>query len=526
VEDLQSSSDYPPHDPMLEQAKARVRLKYPNLNEDSASYPVALKREHLKLTASSTVTTVQHPEYLSEPESNVPIWEDAYPWPTLDQAAYHGVAGDVVRLLEPHTEADPVALLATFIVAFGNAVGPGPHATVGAAQHPARLFACLVGETARGRKGQSLNDTLSVMGQADHEWLESARVSGLGSGEGLIAKLQDRDDGSDHKCAFVVETEFARLLAIFYRQGNTASAVIRDSWDTGRLQVQTRKDPLVANNAHVSVIAHITSDEFRKSVTEIDLANGLVNRFLIVCVRRSKRLPSGGRLQLSDVAVLGRRVAEVLTKGRVIRQMQRTPETESLWETIYNALPDESGILGALTARAEAQMLRLSVAYALLDGSNMIHVEHVQAAKALWDYCSASALYVFGERFGDPLADRLLGELRNVWPAGLDGTQQRDLFRRHVSQTRLDEVRGRLERRGLVVTKRIRTQGRPRTVTTAIPKRTARCDQSDECDLSQPDKVVRRRLVASVAFGAEQPNTREQTVAGLRKFPCAPRDDQ
>src|SRR6185369_15445845 len=32
-------------------------------------------------------------------------------WPVIDDAAFHGLAGEVVRTIEPHSEADPVALL-------------------------------------------------------------------------------------------------------------------------------------------------------------------------------------------------------------------------------------------------------------------------------------------------------------------------------------------------------------------------------------------------------------------------------
>ena len=422
-----------------------------------------------------------------------PMWEDAHPWPLLDPQALHGIASDVVRLLEPHTEADPVALLLTFVVAFGNAAGPRPHAVVGAAQHPARLFAVLVGETARGRKGQSWHDVCSVMGRADLEWLEASRVSGLGSGEGLIAKLRDTDENAHlpYKTAFVTESEFARLLAIFYRQGNTASAVIRDSWDSGRLQVQTRRDPLIANNAHVSIIAHITADEIRKCLTETEVANGLVNRFLVACERRSKRLPSGGNLDFTNVIRVGGRVREALDFARTSEVMRRTSEAESMWADIYNTLPDEPGILGALTARAEAQMLRLSVAYALLDQSRSIDVAHVQAARALWEYCAASALHVFGQRFGDTIADRLLSELRTAYPSGLDGTQQRDLFGRHASQTRLDDVRADLERRGLVKTVKVeQTGGRPKIITTAVPKCIKQRDKSAKSDQSKPSGQV------------------------------------
>src|SRR5262249_48375836 len=75
-----------------------------------------------------------------EPEAGEPgsiKWDDVRPWPRLDEAALRGLAGDVVRLLDPHTEADAAAMLVTFLVLFGNAVGPGPHARVGAVQHPA-----------------------------------------------------------------------------------------------------------------------------------------------------------------------------------------------------------------------------------------------------------------------------------------------------------------------------------------------------------------------------------------------------
>ncbi len=32
-------------------------------------------------------------------------------WPSVDQGAYYGHAGDVARTIDPHTEADPVAIL-------------------------------------------------------------------------------------------------------------------------------------------------------------------------------------------------------------------------------------------------------------------------------------------------------------------------------------------------------------------------------------------------------------------------------
>lgn len=36
-------------------------------------------------------------------------------WPTLSPAALHGLPGEVVATLDPHTEADPAAVLVSFL---------------------------------------------------------------------------------------------------------------------------------------------------------------------------------------------------------------------------------------------------------------------------------------------------------------------------------------------------------------------------------------------------------------------------
>ena len=92
----------------------------------------------------------------------------AAPWPApLAEAAFHGLAGRAVRALEPHTEADPAALLMNFLLMFGSAVGHGPHFMVGDTRHGGNLFAVLVGETAKARKGSSEGGPRRVMRAAD-----------------------------------------------------------------------------------------------------------------------------------------------------------------------------------------------------------------------------------------------------------------------------------------------------------------------------------------------------------------------
>jgi hypothetical protein len=83
-------------------------------------------------------------------------WGGGGPWPPmLAEAALHGPAGEFVKRVLPHTEADPAALLLQMLVSAGNAAGPGLHYRVEADRHPARLWVLVVGRTSKAWKGVS-----------------------------------------------------------------------------------------------------------------------------------------------------------------------------------------------------------------------------------------------------------------------------------------------------------------------------------------------------------------------------------
>jgi putative DNA primase/helicase len=71
----------------------------------------------------------------------------------IGKAAFHGLAGDVVKAISPHTEADDTALLISFLTAFGHCIGRGPHYMAEATAHYPNLYNVLVGRSARSRKG-------------------------------------------------------------------------------------------------------------------------------------------------------------------------------------------------------------------------------------------------------------------------------------------------------------------------------------------------------------------------------------
>ena len=354
-------------------------------------------------------------------------------WPEpLEAAAYHGLAGRLVQTIEPHSEADPVALLSLFLVAFGSAVGRQPYFLAEADRHGLNLDTVDVGETAKGRKGIAWGHVRRVVTEADPDWLPRI-MAGLSSGEGLIWQVRDpiikrdpikegrrvvdyqevvADEGVSDKRLLVFESEFASVLRVCGRNGNTLSAVIRNAWDTGDLRILTKNSPAQATGAHISIIGHITRDELLRYLDNTEAANGFGNRFLWFCVRRSKVLPEGGQLSDTDLAPIIREVSAALSFARDIGEIRRDQEARELWYAVYEQLSEgRPGLLGAMIARAEAQVMRLACIYALLDQSPVIGKEHLLAALALWEYAEASAEYIFGARMGDPVADKIADAL-------------------------------------------------------------------------------------------------------------------
>src|SRR6185295_11508058 len=144
----------------------------------------------------------------------------------------------------------------------------------------------------------------------------------------------------------------------------------------------------------------------RRLLSDTAIANGFANRFLWVCSCRSKCLPDGGRdIDVSDLAARIRTAADF---ARGVDEMRRDSDASLIWHKVYADLSDgKPGMLGAVTGRAEAQVMRLACIYALLDSSHEIRAPHMVAALAVWQYCLESARYIFGDSLGDPLADEI-----------------------------------------------------------------------------------------------------------------------
>jgi hypothetical protein len=390
----------------------------------------------------------------TETAPSIPTWPEG-----IREDGFYGIAGELVRAVEPHTEADPAALLVQFLVAWGSLAGRGAHFLAEADRHHTNEYVVIVGTTSKGRKGTSWGRILHVLNAVDSHWAENCQVAGLGSGEALI----DAVAGEDRR-ALILEGEFARLLAVVNREGNTTSANLRNGWDSGNLAITTRERKQRVRGAHVAMIAHVTREELLRRLDSTECANGFGNRILWVCARRSKRLPHGG----GDMEIATELLDRLQRATDYARKMGNTrmrfdDAASRLWEQVYDDLSEgRPGMLGSMTSRAEAHVARLALIFALLDCADEIQVEHLRAALAVWRYCDASARFIWGDAIGDPTADEILRELRSG-PDGLTRTEIRDIFARNRTGQEIDRALGVLSGLGLARYQSENSGGRPTT---------------------------------------------------------------
>ena len=379
--------------------EARSKSSYPGTEDAGADPSGAAADEHARKDQG-------------EDDGTGKSYKDKGTRPVLGADAFHGFAGELVRTIEPHTEADPAALLLQFLVVFGNMVGRKRYYLIESDRHYQNLYTALVGDTSEGRKGTALGRIKAVVRVVDPDFVKKNMRGGLSSGEGLIHAVRDPttkwdaekkieievDHGVEDKRLMIVEPEFASVLSVMERSGNTISPMLRNGWDLGLLATLTRAVPLTATDAHLSAIFHITKDELKARLTRTDIANGFANRILFAYVKRSKELPFGGDLSDSEIFDLGQRlqnIVDVATGNVLVTGCAQPPERLTMtdaaraeWACGYSALSrGRPGLLGAVTSRAAPQALRLALIFALLDKADQIDIAHLKAGLAVWTYC-------------------------------------------------------------------------------------------------------------------------------------------
>jgi hypothetical protein len=401
-------------------------------------------------------------------------------WPSRPEAMLsHGVVGDLLRRVETETEADPVSLATTFLVATGNVIGRGPHAVVDGTRHGLNLFAAIVGGTSEGRKGTSMGIVRAVMAAVDDDWAKLCRTPNLTSGEGLIDRVRDdvyriiisKKTGEPENVLVEPGVEDKRLLCEIQELAGTMRAgrserstlfqTMREAWDGVDLATMSKNSRRTATEPHISVLAHITPEELAALQTEADIYGGTWNRFLWIASKRARLRPHGG--DFDDLSDLQSRVRSVVTHARNVGRMRRTPAADRLWEAEYYRRAEirTGGVVGAIIGRAEPQLLRLSMLAALCRREDVVDVEDLAAAVSLWQYVDETVRMLFAG-CEDPLVSRVIDAIRAA--PGISRSALHRLTAKAMPAHRFVALLGRAAATGAVESERVETAGRPREV--------------------------------------------------------------
>mgnify|MGYP000164385611 CR=1 FL=1 len=419
--------------------------------------------------------------WAEQPECEPPV----APWPVLQGPAFRGLAGEIANAATENSEADPVAVIATALTFAGATFGRNRHFDVGDTPHHGRLFTALVGASSRARKGTSLDPVRKIFDSAaDHLRQASTLpfpsgsplkiVYGLSSGEGLINAIRDKcgdDDegGVTDKRMLCIEGEFASVLKMGQRQGNTIGTVLRLAWDGWKLEPLTKNDTIAATEPHISLLGHITRHELQSLLNTTDTHNGFVNRFCWFAVRRQKACPFPKPMPEETVSEFGKQLAEIIAWNHghagAGRKLVMSNTAMNHYADVYPELTtDHPGLLGAATSRAEAQTLRLAIIYAQLDRADRIEIVHLEAALALWRYAFDSAAHIFGDAEIDPAAQRIIEFLSNGPRTQGDIV---DLFGRNKKGPEIKGLLEGLQERGRITLRKMSPpsgKGRPPTL--------------------------------------------------------------
>jgi hypothetical protein len=332
----------------------------------------------------------------------------------------------------------------------------------------------LVGDSSRARKGSSWDHVRRLLATVDPS-IEPRILTGLSSGEGVIWSVRDptsQDPGHTDQRLLVIEPEFASVLKAASREISTLSPTLRSAWDGRPLAILTRTAPARSTSAHISVIGHITQHELRRHITSTELANGYLNRILIVACRRQRLLPDGGHHDPLAGTGLDRLLAAALKHARAAGHVRLDNPARERWHHAYRQLASQTadGIVGQITARAEAHIIRLALIYALTDGQNQIQPSHLTAALALHDYAARSAAWALTGATGQPLAEQIHAALQQHHPAGLSRSQISNLLRHNQPAGEIDTALQALQTAGRATVTRQTTGGRPAQLwTTTAP---------------------------------------------------------
>jgi Protein of unknown function (DUF3987) len=401
--------------------------------------------------------------------------------PPLDEAALHGLAGDVVRTLLRYTEAGRAPLLLHFLVMIGNVIGRLLYEA--SLRRRPILYLAVFGRSSRSAKGTANSAIKEVMFRAFPDWAPRVPSGLISSGEGLVWAVRDaspeyernrsKDDGApdyitvtrpgvEDKRLLPIITEFGGLMKLMKKDGSVTREILKQAWDDdGSLSTMSKTQPAFATRPLISLIMHGTPEELREKIDDVGLADGFGNRFLWCLASKSKLLPNPQPVPEEELDPLCARLRDVERATNFLDgPVARDAEAENFWNSVHDELaqPPET-FCGSFLDRGRPQVMRLATIYSQLDKAKQIRIEHMKAGMAVWKFNVASVNTLFEHLSGNRDADKLLAELKARFHKGMNKREMFDLFGRNRTAVYIDALVDRLIQNRFAVRRTTTTQG-------------------------------------------------------------------
>lgn len=391
--------------------------------------------------------------------------------PKLDPKAYYGILGKIINLIKDETEASPEAMLFQGLVILGNLMNRKFYRAVGGSKNYSNAFVVIVGKTSKARKGTSFKDISYIFKKVWGKDFERRIKRGVSSGEGIIWLIRDPvveevtnkgkiekktiDKGVVEKEVILVEEEFSKLIKVSKRESNTVSEVLRTAFDSDDLQSISKEQPAKATAPLISLIGHITKEEFLQVYNVVDKSNGLFNRILWCHSARTNVIPTPknfDEIDFSEIEIELNRLKDFIESGEE-SNVGFSEDGAQVWENFYNQYahsPD--GNNASVKGRTETYVLKIATILAVTDRSTTITADHLEAAIAIVvNYSNEVVDHVFGVSSSESTNEKKVIE----YISSNGGVAQRSLiqkrvFHNKVQAHKLDNLRDKLEAQGSI----------------------------------------------------------------------------
>lgn len=336
------------------------------------------------------------------------------PAPDTD-AMLHGIIGEIARAGSSGKEVHPVAVAAACMSWLSAAIGPDIYLPIGDTRHHTNLYTLHIGRSARGGKGESLGLVRRIRdaiyrGPDDHP-CGQMHSGGLSSREGLAGAVHDEyREGKaiipavEDKRLWIVEAEFANVLAQGKREGNTLLPALRDVWDGGNIQPLTKGKGMWSTHPHIALHGNITPGELQSRIEAREISGGTFNRIMMIWAERTCMVALPEPTDHAMVAGFARRIEDIIkwavgaypdTRSR--RKASLSPAAAQLWLQLYpelKAAHPAGDLVAAATERRAPICLRIALIHAILGQTLMITPEHIRVGYAWAQYGADTAAYV------------------------------------------------------------------------------------------------------------------------------------